>query len=573
MISLNLKSCIFNKEREMRLDSFLLLQLLLGFSIANLCFLINIPLNAWQFWASFVLATGFAFLHSLKSGFMMIVLNALMFILTLYTFTYTHFDASVCHLPISHFLQDGWNPIKDLSVDTIRGYFANRGVSNMMDFAVYHIIAAPKFSQILAAQMQSAFGLLTAGGYALWFMCFALAISAYRFSCRVFKFSSIISIIFAVLVITNLILVEACFWGLVDYVSYSAIAISAFSLRIWMDTKSKIDLVSFFAGAVIAVSTKMNSIVCICLLLILAAIVGRKNKDMRIGIIIFLVSLLFFCIIPYWASSWHYGSPFYPAHSFRADIPLMDLTRDFIGNEDSSKMGYVARMVYAWVSRSLAILGCKWWYSLESFDPHWKVEFLTRGQGPFFSFLLWSGAILSLFINRNRTTLVGWVLLLAFFLVPVKYIGYPRYACFVYFVVILLWFNILCAIPLKMKKLFFLVPALFASVAFCKCVASFLKQVHGEGVRQKNIYKIAKYGDYSCPKESLEGWEYSVVNRFLLEGASFTSQGTNLVHISWPLEFSGPRLVERDKSLSRRLFYTFPRPLLISRSFKKGDCE
>ena len=138
----------------------------------------------------------------------------------------------------------------------------------------------------------------------------------------------------------------------------------------------------------------------------------------------------------------------------------MDLTGDFIGNEDSCKMGYIARMVYAWVSRPLAILGCKWWYSLETFDPHWKVEFLTRGQGPFFSFLLWSGAILSLFINRNRTTLVGWVLLLAFFLVPVKYIGYPRYACFVYFVVILLWFNILCAIPLKMKKLLILIAAI-----------------------------------------------------------------------------------------------------------------
>jgi hypothetical protein len=143
----------------MRLEAFLVLQLLLGFGLSNACFLVGSSLQAWHFWGAFAAVTGLAFWYSRKAGLWMIGLNLLMLLLTFYMFTYVHIDASICHLPISHFLEDGWNPVTESSVEAVRARFAGRGVSEAKDFLAYHIIAAPKFSQILAAQMQSAFGL------------------------------------------------------------------------------------------------------------------------------------------------------------------------------------------------------------------------------------------------------------------------------------------------------------------------------------------------------------------------------------------------------------------------------
>ena len=558
-----------NEKREMRLEAFLVLQLLLGFGLSNACFLIGFSLHAWHFWASFAAVIGLAFRHSRRAGLWMIGLNLLMLVLTFYTFTYVHVDASICHLPISHFLEDGWNPVTESSVEAIRARFADRGLHEINDFPVYHIIAAPKFSQILAAQMQSAFGLFSAGGYALWFMCFTLAIVAYRFSSSVFRAERWISSVFAALVCSNTIIAEACFWGLVDYAAYSAIAISAMSLRMWLESKSRIDLYMFFACVVIAVATKMNTLACVLLLLVTAAILGRKEKDMRSGLLIFAASLAFFCVIPYWASAWRYGSPFYPAHSFRADVPTVDLTNDFVGNDDANRMGYIARMVYAWISRPLAVWGCKNWYSLDGFDPQWRWAFLSSGLGWMFSLMLWSGAVLSLFINRNRTTLVAWALMLAFLFVPVKYIGYSRYANFTFFVIAVLWFNIGSAMPARMRYVAAFVVAVFACNRVYECGSLFMRQVRGEGIRQRNISQIATSRDY-CFEKPLENWEYVVKNRLLLDGASCSSNGTDAVEISWPLVFSGPRLVERDESVRWSKVDGFPSPVWSRLRFKEG---
>ena len=558
-----------NEKREMRLEAFLVLQLLLGFGLSNACFLIGCSLHAWHFWASFAAVTGLAFWYSRKAGLWMLGLNLLMVILTFYTFTYVHVDASICHLPISHFLQDGWNPVTESSVEAVRARFAGRGVSEANDFLAYHIIAAPKFSQILAAQMQSAFGLFSAGGYALWFMCFALAISGYRFSTSVFRAGRWTSAVFAALLCSNTIIAEACFLGLVDYVAYSAIAIAAMSLRMWLDTKSRIDLYMFFGCAVVAVATKMNSLACVVLLLISAAVIGRREKDMRFGLLVFLAALAFFCVIPYWASAWRYGSPFYPAHSFRADVPTMDLTSDFIGNEDANRMGYVARMVYAWVSKPLAVWGCRIWYSADNFDPQWKWEFLSGGQGWMFSLILWSGALLSLFINRNRTTFIAWILLLAFLLVPVKYIGYSRYANFVFFVIAVLWFNIVFSLPARMRQVAISVLVVFALNQAYVCASTFLRQVRDEGIRQRNIETVAKFRDYRFEKP-LDNWKYVVKNRFPLDGVSPSFEGTNAVDVSWPLVFTGPRLLVRDDSVYWSQTDGFPSPVWSGSCFKEG---
>lgn len=559
------------REREMRIESFLLLQLLLGYGLSSICFLFGFSLQAWHFWVPLVFTVAAAFWYSRRTGFWMIALNGLMFVLTLYTFTYVHIDASICHVPISHFLEDGWNPIRESSVEAVRAHFAERGMPDMRDFSIYHIIAAPKMVQILAAQMQSAFGLFSAGGYALWFTCFALLIVAYRFARIMWNASHRVAIAFAALAASNILLVELSFWGLVDYASYAGVAISALSLGIWMRTKSRMELFLFFAGAVIAVATKMNSLVCVILFLGLGGFVGRKSRDMRIAFLLFLAALALFCIIPYWTSSWYYGSPFYPAHSFRSDVKTIDLTDDFFGNSDANSMGYLARMVMAWVCRPLAIWGCKIWNGLEIFQPIWPDgQALTGGGGPIFCLLLWGGAILSLFFNRNRVTVIAFTFMLAFLLVPVKYIGYLRYVNFSYLMIVLFWFNILLAVPRFMRKIAFF--AIFSTAAGLGgyCAVCYVKQINGEALRVENIKRIRESDDYSLSSEVRKGWHYSIKHRLLIGGAALRNDGDREMDISWPFDYVAEGLKSRNESSLLSLIKIFPGPVWVAGTNEKG---
>lgn len=550
------------KEREMRIESFLLLQLLLGYGLSSVCFLFGFSLHAWHFWVPLVLAVASAFWYSRRTGFWMIALNGLMVVLTFYTFTYVHIDASICHVPISHFLEDGWNPIRESSIEAVRAHFAERGMPDMRDFSIYHIIAAPKMVQILAAQMQSALGLFSAAGYALWFSCFALAIVACRFARTIWNASNWVSVAFAVLAASNILLVELSLWGLVDYASYAGVAISALSLGIWMKTKSRMELFLFFAGAVIALSTKMSSLVCVMLFLGLGGFVGRKSKDMRIAFLLFFASLALFCIIPYWTSSWYYGSPFYPAHSFRSDVETIDLTDDFIGNSDASSMGYLSRMVMAWICRPLAIWGCKIWNGQEVFQPEWVEGYsLTAGGGPIFCLLLWGGVILSLFFNRNRVTLIAFTFMLAFLLVPVKYIGYLRYVNFSYLMIVLFWFNVLVSVPESKRKIALF--AIFSSAVGLAgyCAVCYVRQINGEALRVENIKRIKELDDYRLAPEVRKGWYYSIKHRLAIEGAALRDDGSKEMYISWPFDYAAEGLKSRKESSLLSLIKIFPGPV------------
>ena len=187
----------------MRIEPFLLLQLILGYAFASVCFIFGISLHAWQLWASIGIVLFLAFFYSKRLCAGLLALNLLSFILTLYTFSYVHIDASICHLPMTHFMQDGWNPIRESSIEAVRNCFVARGMDNVDLFTILHIIAGPKFAQILAAQMQTATGLFTALGYPIWIMLFSLGILSFRFSALVWGASRWLSIAFAVLVTSN----------------------------------------------------------------------------------------------------------------------------------------------------------------------------------------------------------------------------------------------------------------------------------------------------------------------------------------------------------------------------------
>lgn len=563
--------CSNETKREIRLEVFLILQLLLGFSLSNVCFLLGFSLHAWHFWASFSVVTGAAFWFSRKAGMWMLGLNALMFVLTLYTFTYVHIDASICHLPMSHFMQDGWNPVRNPTVEGVKECFAARGVTDVPLSTILHVLAGPKFSQILAAQLQSASGLFSAGGYPIWIMMFALAIVSYRFSRLVWKTNRLTAKVFAAFVCSNFIIIGYSFIGLVDYVTYSSLALAALSLGLWIETQDSSDLVLMFMSAVIALLSKFNCILCVVLLLSLAAILGRKERKMRIGLVVFLVSLAFFCVIPYWASAWHHGSPLYPAHSFRTGVPVYDLTGDFWGNDDACRMGYIARMVYAWVSKDFAIWGCKIWYSLENFNPQWERWYLTVGEPPLFCIIMWTGALLSLVVARNKVTVLAWVVFLSFLFMPVRYIGYSRYVSQVYFAVVLFWFNILCSIRWKYRGV------LLAAILFASLFTPFnplngpkqyLKQIRDEGIRQCSIEKVARtrqYGYSGC-----SWWLYGLKHRFLADGYNIPEKGTYELQISMPFALEAPGIEKPEEEQWLPDFNRFPKPVWVGDSRMEG---
>lgn len=556
----------------MRFEPFLLLQLLLGYTLASVCFVLGISLHAWQFWVTVAAVVSAAFIYSRNIGFLVLGLNVLAFVLTLYTFTYVHIDASICHLPVTHFLEDGWNPVRESSIEAVRSCFADRGLAETGLFSIMHIIASPKFSHILAAQMQSATGLFTALGYPLWIMCITLGAVAFRFASCVWRSSRLTAAAFAVLVASNYIIAGNSFFGLVDYVTYASIVISALSLGMWFNSKNPIDLMMFFGGAVIALSSKFNSLVCVAFLLLTAAGLGWKERRMRVALAVFFISLAVFCIVPYWTSAWCHGSPFYPAHSFRSDVPLMDLTEDFIGNEDACRMGYVARMVYAWISRRLAEWGCMMWYSLDAFAPSWRYDFLSTGENPFFCLLLWGGAALSLFFNRNRVTLLGWVLMAAFLALPVKYIGYSRYVSYVFFITVLFWFNVFAAASGRIGNCVRLLTTAFAVCAGGCFVVMFFSQVRAEGIRQVNIKRIAEKGTYGF-SDSSSCWLYVLNHRLAAGGAVLNRRNAHELEIGWPFELAGHGLHQCDDSVCWSVSDGFPSPVWATRNKKDGGCE
>lgn len=555
----------FTGSKPSRLEAFLLFQMLLGYAITLVSFLCGCPIGAWQYWLSLFATLSVAFRRSPKACLHVFLINALVALLTLFTFSYVHIDASICHLPVAHFMADGWNLLADSSLEAVKGLFAKSGMAGVDDFQALHVLTVPKFSHILAAQFETAFGLFTAMGYPFWMSLIALVLTAYRFAGKIWNVPQSFKAAFTAIAAINFFIFEHCLGGLVDYPTYAGIAIAVMALVCWKDaqSRSRMDLAIFFASMVLVVCNKLGGLVPGGLLLALAIFWGWREKEMRKGLFVFAVSFLLFAIIPYWTAAWHHGSPLYPAHTFRKDVALLDLTGDFTGNQDAERMGYLARMVYAWVSRPLALWGCALWNGVEKFAPEWKWHFLASGSNAGFCALLWGGAALSLFSRRNRVTLAGWVLLGAFFLMPVKYIGYSRYVAFVHFAVALLWMNSL----VQMRGVFtrfkpLVIVILVGVLGFAGSV--FWRQLFDESKRRQVFALMVERGGMYAISENPSWWTYALKERMAAESLSLASSEDLLaarLKVDWPLLISSDSLPSRDSFSLREFFENFPLPI------------
>ena len=549
--------------KEAGIEAFLLLQLLSGYIISCVSFLLGYSLQPWQFWSSMALSAIAAFIFSKKSAAQVIAINFVVFVLTMYTFTYVHVDASICHLPVAHFMLDGWNPVRENSLEAVRAMFASHGMTHVREFSAMHVLVVPKFVHILSAQLQSASGLFTAAAYPMWAMFFALASAAYKFSRAIWGASVFYACSFAALLCCNPIIMEHCFTGLVDYVSYASVVLALLSLVSWDRYARTADLAVFFASLSVALVCKFSALAPSVLLLGYMFHISRRERRLRIAALVSLCVFCFMCIIPYWTSAWWHGSPFYPSHSFRQDAKLMDLTADFIGNDDASKMGYLARFVYAWVSRPLALWGCRLWHSCNEFMPVWRWDFLASGCDWRYCALIWGSLVAALAFARNRVSAAGIVLFSSFFAITTKYIGYPRYVAHVYAAAALLWYNVAySASKQRVRTVLLSLCAAASAIVAAEAVCKFLRQVGDESLRQRNLAVMAASNRPYAPVESPSWWTYAIERRFRIE--SLAPGGGNEAcrfDVEWPLMFAGEGLLKRENVSLWRTLANWPHPL------------
>ncbi len=551
----------------------LILQLVAGYGVACLCFLLGIPLGGWQYWLSVALAVGLGFRSSRWDGLWVIGLNALVFVLTLFTFTYIHCDASTCHVPMARFIQEGWNPVREPTFEAVAAHFAAYGVTEaqdrLLDFHVFHLIADPKFVQILAAQMQAGCRLFTAAGYPLWMLFIALALTAARVAREVFGSGRRAAVVLATLLCCNVELTYGSFRGQVDFVTYAAAVLAGLSLLLWQGGRRRADLVAFFASLAIASVSKFNGLCTSLLFLGLAGAIGWKARDMRRGLLLFCAAMLVLGILPYGTAAWWFGSPLYPAHTFRADVPLPELTGDFEEcNAAAAQMGYVARMVYAYVSQPLAVWGTRLWYGDMSLAPAWRKAWLTCGYGFVGCVLLWSGLAVGCRVRRRAVKAVIVILFLSFFMIPTKYIGFPRYVAQVHAAVALSWFAFALQAEGRIGTIARRLCAGGALVLAGIAGFHFLGQLHIERTVQRNIARMKRAGEpYTLRTKDpwllhQETWAYILRDRCALEGYDLQIDGKGRpLSMDFQMAMEGPGLHTVYGVQPKRLFYPWPGPL------------
>lgn len=554
-------------------ELFLPLQLVLGYGLACACFLVGIPLGGWQFWLSAAVTIALAFGRSRRIGLQTLALNVLMIVLTAYTFTYIHCDASSCHVPMSRFFEEGWNPIREATLEPLYAHYAQHGITAAEDprlnYHALHVLIDPKFAQILAAQLQAACRFFTAAGYPLWFLLMALAMTAWRTARDVFGAPRWARALLTTLLCCNSELTYGSLRGQVDYVTYAAVVLAGLSLLNWCNGRRRGDLVVFFASLVIASVSKFNGLCTALLYLGLAVVIGRKNRDLWIGLAVFLGSMALFGLLPYWTAAWWYGSPLYPAHTFRPDVPLPDLTNDFIGlNPAARQMGYLARMVYAYVSPDLALWGCRWWYHDPDFAPVWQYDWITSGWDAARCLWVWSGLAVTFLACRRAVKAVLAVLFLSFFLLPVKYIGFPRYVAQVHAAIALAWFAFACRTSGKVRYVIFAGYAVITGIYAYVSLAHFVQQLNIEAAVQRNLATIRSSPtpySFCVPLEAndckledrsyQETWSYIIRDRFAAAGQDIVINGPGEpLMVGWHMILQGKDLEQKADRFPRPVF-------------------
>lgn len=404
------------------IEILLLASILLGLFLGTIGFLFGKVCSPFPMTFSFLIGTIFAFLYSWKRGIFFICLTFVFLILTAYTFSYTGTDAQNYHFPMQHLIKSGWNPIFDSTIERFNT------VANLGHCSLYHTLFLPKLTALSGAFIASATGLWVADAFLGYVLIFVLFLTSFRFANNIYssKISIFSSLIFAGF-ITFSTKITSFLAGQIDYTVYAAFIIALMSLCLYKRTLSIRDCVLFYITLLIAMLSKSTGLICGMLTLIVGCLFLLKRPIFRWGCVLFFFFTIIIGLSPFLTSWIQYGHPLYPAATFATHINPVDITSDFTGNTDALSMGYISRIIYAWISKALAIKGCAWYFNNPDFSPIFTVAGGVGGLGVFFKFLTFGSFVALLFSKKN---IVFWLCIFIFLtsnLAPLKYIGYNRY--------------------------------------------------------------------------------------------------------------------------------------------------
>ena len=499
-------------------DCLLLAFILTAAFIGSICFLVGWSLSPWCFWGAFTAIAVCAFIKSPKSAALFFLGMVVLLALTAYTFTYAGPDAVFYHVPTQLLLKKGWNPVW---TSTCESFFSS--VENIAWFRPYHVLFLPHFNALCGAIVALGIGLWIGDPFLNYTLLVVLFNVARRFSKQVWGCSTFASIVFSVSM-TFSPKVTSFLGGQVDYIVYATFFIACFAAYLALKDGMKRDWFLLFAALSIGALSKNNGIICGGFVVLGCLWPMRKNKIFWYGVAATVVYCLVVGASPYLTNWINYGSPFYPTHTFRSGVELIDITDDFVGNADAESMGYLSRIAYAWVSPSLTIKLLGWLRGC-SFSPEFYVSAGVAGSGSAMRFMLLFGLLALLLSKKSFITLLCAMIFLLSNFAPLKYIGYSRYFPWIWGIPILALYQFSYARydwRVFRSRLF----GVAASVVVLACgtfmamrsVVYYLKDFAWEAARQQRIQDLAclsKTWVGVSPKYSLDDLKH--VNGFFCE--------------------------------------------------------
>lgn len=426
------------------------LGMVLGVASAMLLFTFGMALNAFPFWFGVTVASLVAARRSWKALIALWGIYLVGFCLSLMIVSCFATDAMMCYFSLARLIADGWNPVYQLTPKEICEF------AKTTDFAYVHALHVPNFNPLAAATISKGLGVFNGDCFIGVVMLFALGASAFRFGCKIWNSPGAGMILALGVAITSKI--TNFIAGHVDYTIYASMMMTALFAGLWMEFKELRDLLMAFVSGAVAVASKAMGFPFVLLVLIILLIKDFRDKRFWTGLSFGLILSCILVLSPYIVNTIQNGSPF----------PSENLTSDFTGNEDAMRMGYVLRMIYAWVSPTFAkMIGSLIYHP--DFEPIFEVVGGVAGYGTFFRILLLV-SVLCLTLSRKNTVLLLCVcLFVSANLLPLKYIGYNRYCPQLLALPFLAVLNFLYA-PIaftKKKRLFWCLRCVYGCMVAC----------------------------------------------------------------------------------------------------------
>ncbi len=421
-----------------RVETLLLLMLVSALFIASVGFFFGKTCSSIPMFFGFALALTGALFASWRHTLLFILAVALILLATMFTFSYTGTDAMNYHYPMQRLLIDGWNPVFQSSIERFSALPATGR------FSLYHTLFLPKVSAYCGALVACATGLFAGDAFLGYSLILALWCVAFRFAHSEWGCTTFASICFTATV-TLCSKITSFLAGQVDYTAYAGFMIALLAFLSWRKTQLLGDLCLAALGMLFAMLAKSTGLICGVLAIGIGFIWTGRSLHYRYAVLLLLLFTVIIGTSPLLTAWIQYGSPFYPSLTFDPTISPVDITSDFIGNSDGESMGYVARIIYAWFSKPLAIKGCALLSGNPNFAPEFYVAGGVGGFGTFFHLMMW-GSCAALALSRKNG--VFWLCLFLFVtanLAPLKYIGYSRYFPQIWAIPFLALFNLLYA--------------------------------------------------------------------------------------------------------------------------------